>query len=103
METHVQLFVGQLLNTGDALVRLLDGITDGLVRNGFERDDATAEVLAMMMGTVAARFESVPQAEIERSTELLELALEAVFADLRRAEARARRRRRMAAPRRRPV
>jgi hypothetical protein len=100
---HVQAFVEQLVTAGGVLVNLLDNLTEGLAANGSSREEAAVDIIEMLLGTVAVRLSSVPPADFLRAAELIEQAVDAVFADLRKAERLARGRHRHAgSPTRRP-
>ena len=90
---HVQAFVEQLLNAGDTLVNLVENLVGGLVANGSVQEEATGELVAALIGTVAVRMASIPESDFVRATELMQLTVDGVLDDLRRAEKRARRRR----------
>ncbi|HWK28772.1 MAG TPA: hypothetical protein VNS09_19585 [Solirubrobacter sp.] len=88
METHlahVQAFVEQLLDTGGTLVRLVDNLTDAFVEHDVERGQAAADVFEMLVGTVGMRFASVTERDVTRAAELMDLAMQSVLTDLRRA------------------
>ena len=91
---HVQAFVEQLLTASGVLVSILENLTDGLAANGSTREEATVDIIEMLLGTVTVRLASVPPADFLRAAELIEQAVDAVFADLRKAERLARQRQR---------
>jgi hypothetical protein len=92
---HVQAFVEQLLSAGGVLVNLLENLTEGLASaNDSTSEEAAADIVEMLLGTVATRLASVPPADFLRAAELIEQAVDAVFADLRKAERLARQRQR---------
>ena len=97
---HVQAFVQQLLNAGHTLISVVDNLTDALVENGSTREEAMGDLVVALMGAVDVRLASVPQADFARATELMELTVDAVIAELKRAERRSRRRERSAGRRR---
>jgi hypothetical protein len=83
--THIAEFAEQLINTGDLLSHLVDNLIDALVDGGTEHAEATTQILAMLAGTLQARFTSLPAADLIRATELITLAKQSVFDDLLRA------------------
>jgi hypothetical protein len=87
-------FVEQLLATGGTLVHLVENLVAALEEHGSSRDEATVDILEMVMGTVAVRFASIPEPQVVRATELMDLAIEGVLADLEQAAELARRRER---------
>jgi hypothetical protein len=92
---HVQAYVEQLLNAGGTLLKLLDNLADAVVAKGtMGEEEAADELLDMLMGTVAVRLSSIPEADFVRATELMELAVNGVLADLERAAELARQRER---------
>jgi hypothetical protein len=92
---HVQAFVEQLLSAGGVLVNLLENLTEGLASaNDSTSEEAAADIVEMLLGTIAMRLSSVPPADFLRAAELIEQAVDAVFADLRKAERLARQRQR---------
>jgi hypothetical protein len=82
---HVQAYVEQLLNAGGTLLKLLDNLADAVVANGSMGEEAAGEILGMLTGTVAVRLSSIPAADFVRATELMQLAVDGVLADLERA------------------
>jgi hypothetical protein len=90
---HVQAFVGQLVNAGGTLVNIIDNLAQALVENGATLEEANADIIVALMGSVANELSCVPEVDFTRATKLVEQAAEAVLADLRRAEQLARRRR----------
>jgi hypothetical protein len=83
---HVQAFVEQLLTAGHTLITLVDRLAEALVESGTVGEGAAvAEIVAMMMGTVAVRLASVPEDDFTRATELIDRTLDGVFGDLQRA------------------
>ena len=84
---HIVEFTAQLLNTGDQLSNIVDDLIDALVENGTDEDEAEADILGALAGTVANRLLSVPPAEVTRATELITIAIQGVFEDLMRAQA----------------
>jgi hypothetical protein len=91
---HVQAFVGQLINAGGMLVSIVDNLAKGLVENGATVEEANADIIVALMGSVANELSSVPEADFVRAATLVERAADAVLADLRRAERLARQRER---------
>ena len=89
---HVQAFVGQLVNAGGTLVNIIDNLAQALVENGATLEEANADIIVALMGSVANELSSVPEVDFTRATKLLEQAADAVLADLRRAERLARQR-----------
>jgi hypothetical protein len=85
-------FVVELLNTGGALVKIVDELADGLAANGSEEEEPAHLIVGVLAGAVATRLTRVPQADFVRAAELMELAMDAVLAELRLAEQLARRR-----------
>ena len=85
-------FVIELLNTGGALLKIVDGLADGLAANGSEEEEPADLIVGVLAGTVATRLTRVPQADFTRAAELMTLAMDAVLAELRLAEELARRR-----------
>jgi hypothetical protein len=82
---HVHAFLAELLDTGGTLLGILENLTDALTEQGQDRDAAIIDVFQMLVGTVWLRFESIPAPEVDRSAELIALALQAAMADLERA------------------
>jgi hypothetical protein len=85
-------FVVELLNTGGALVTIVDNLADGLAANGSEEEEPADLIVGVLAGTVASRLTRVPQADFMRAAELMKLTMDAVLAELRLAEELARRR-----------
>ena len=86
----IQAFVQQLLYAGGMLSNLVETLVEALVANGSPEDEATGDLIVTFMGTIGVRLASIPDADFARAAELLELAAEAVVADVRRAERHAR-------------
>jgi hypothetical protein len=83
MDENIAGFTTQLLNTGDTLLTLIDNLTDALVESGEDdREEAAADVLGMVAGSLALRFASIPAADVVRATELMALAMQCVFDDV---------------------
>jgi hypothetical protein len=89
---HVQAFVGQLINAGGTLVNIVDSLAETLAANGSTIEEANADIIVAMMGSVANELSSVSEADFARAADLVERAANAVLADLRRAERLARQR-----------
>jgi hypothetical protein len=98
---HIQSFVVQLLNAGYTLNKLVDDLAATGVRDELG-EDAETEIAAVLIATVATRLSSLPAEDFDRATELMTSTVDAVLADLRRAEEHARRRARQPSARRRP-
>jgi hypothetical protein len=93
-QQNVHAFVGELLDTGGALIGIVENLTDALTEQGYTRQDALAELFEMLIGTISLKFASIPASEIDRAAELMALALQAVMTDLERALELSRRRQR---------
>ncbi len=93
-QDHVAAFVTNLLNTGGTLVSIIENLSDALVENGADPDEASDDILGMVAGTISQRFASVPAPEVVRAAELIDIAMETVMTDLHRALERSRRRER---------
>jgi hypothetical protein len=89
---HVQAFVGQLINAGGMLVNIVDNLAKTLAANGSTIEEANADIIVAMMGSVANELSSVSEADFVRAANLVERAADAVLADLARAERLARQR-----------
>jgi hypothetical protein len=83
---YVQAFVGQLINAGGTLVNIVDNLAKALASNGSTIEEANADIIVALMGSVANELSSVPEADFVRAAKLVEQAADAVLADLRRAE-----------------
>jgi hypothetical protein len=85
-------FLVELLNTGGALVKLVDSLAAGLAANGSEEKEPADLIVGVLSEAVGTRLARVPEADFMRAAELMELAMDAVLAELRLAEELARRR-----------
>jgi hypothetical protein len=86
-------FLHGLLRSGVVLTDLLGGLVDECERaRAFPEEDAGAVVLEMVTGTVAVRLRHVPEADLQRAAELLELVVDEILAELRTAAEISRRR-----------
>jgi hypothetical protein len=96
---HALAYVHQLLATGLTLAKLVDDLIEAIVDHGSDAEDATATIIDMVAGTVGVHLRRVPPADFGRATQLMELTMEAVLADLRMAtELAGRRERRHGSP-----
>lgn len=83
---HVTEYVLQLLDVGDRLARLVDGLSEALAAGaGLEEDEATGEILSLVVGTVSERLSSTPRADFECAAALMPQTLSVVLADLQNA------------------
>src|SRR5215211_66984 len=86
-------FVHALLRCGVTLTELLGDLVEECEANAaFPGEDAAAVLVEMAAGSVAVHLRRVPERDIERATDLMVQALDAVLADLRTAAEVARRR-----------
>jgi hypothetical protein len=85
-------FVIELLNTGGALLKIVDDLADGLAANGWDDGEPAEVIVGTLAGSVATRLPRVPQADFTRAADLMKMTMDAVLAELRMAEKLARRR-----------
>jgi len=78
-------FVRTFLRCGITLQDLLADLADACPEDAFPGESPTAVVLEMAIGSVGTRLRRVPAEDFARAAELMELAVEAVLADLRTA------------------
>jgi hypothetical protein len=90
---HALAFIRGLIRSSIVLTDLLDGLIEQCeVKDAFPGEDVASVVVEMAAGSVAVRLRHVPPAEFEQATELMELALDGILADLAAAAELARRR-----------
>jgi hypothetical protein len=82
----------ELLNSGGALVEVVESLADGLAANGSDEEEPAHLIVGVLAEAIATRLTRVPQADFMRAAELMERAMDAVLAELRLAEEVARRR-----------
>lgn len=75
----------QLLATGLTLVKLLEDLIAATRDNGSDGEDAAETIIDMVAGTVGVHLRGIPAADFQRATQLMEMTMEAVLADLRMA------------------
>jgi hypothetical protein len=91
--TPVQAFILALLDVGDRLVGVVDNLIDGYEdATGRANDEATAEILAMVFGTVSMRLAEIPDEHFKLATKLLRRTFTVVLADVEQAAELARQR-----------
>jgi hypothetical protein len=79
-------FIRSLLLHGSTLIGLLGDLAEQLEATGAYPDEEPADVvLEMAAGSVGVHLRRVGVEELSRAAELMELAVEAVFADLGKA------------------
>jgi hypothetical protein len=93
METTDPLpFLVELLNTGGALLKIVESLADGLAANGSEEEEPADLIVGVLAGSIATRLTQVPQGDFTRAAELMKQSMAAVLAELRLADELARRR-----------
>lgn len=74
VEPHISEFVLMLVGTGIWLSELAADLVEALPDDAYPGEDTGAVVLEMLCGTAATVLGSVDPREVERATELIELA-----------------------------
>ncbi len=81
--THATDFVHTFLRCGMTLHELLADLVEACPADAFAGEDPGAVIIDMACGSVQTRLRRIPGEEFARATELMELAIDAVLADLR--------------------
>lgn len=74
VEPHISEFVRELLGTGIWLSDLAANLIETLPDDAYPGEDSAAVVLEMLCGTIATVLGCVDPREVERATEIIELA-----------------------------
>jgi hypothetical protein len=74
VEPHISEFVLKLVGTGIWLSELAADLVEALPEDAYPGEDSGAVILEMLCGTAATVLGSVDPRDLERATELIELA-----------------------------
>lgn len=74
VEPHISEFVLKLIGTGIWLSELAADLVEALPEDAYPGEDAGAVILEMLCGTAATVLGSIAPRDVERATELIELA-----------------------------
>jgi hypothetical protein len=82
-EDHIDRFVLELLRTGLMLSELGADLIESLPEDAYPGEDSGAVVVEMMCGTIRTALEPVDPREVERATELIDVAASRTIEHLR--------------------
>ena len=82
-ELPLERFVHTLMITGGWLMELMSGLSVELPKDSYPGEDAWAVVFEMLCGTIGTALLSAEPVELERATELIDLAASRVEEHLR--------------------
>ncbi|MFZ0971849.1 MAG: hypothetical protein WAN22_06460 [Solirubrobacteraceae bacterium] len=91
MSEHIDQFVHKLLGTGMMLSELASDLIDALPDDAYPGENPGAVVLEMLCGTIATALGSVDPSDVQRATQLIDLAGERTLEHLRLASEMSRR------------
>jgi hypothetical protein len=89
--THVERFVHALMITGGWLMELMSGLSVELPKESYPGEEPWLVVFEMLSGTIGTAMDSVEPGDLNRATELIDLAASRVEEHLRLACALSRR------------
>lgn len=73
-EPQIVRFVLQVLRTGSWLSELISGLSAELPADAYPAEEPRSVVIEMLCGTIATALSSADSREVERATELIDLA-----------------------------
>jgi hypothetical protein len=73
-EHHTERFVLELLRTGSMLSELVSNLTAVLPADAYPGEEPRAVVIEMLCGTIATALVSADRRDVQRATELIDLA-----------------------------
>jgi hypothetical protein len=82
-EPQLERFVHALMITGGWLMELMSGLSAELPKESYPGEDPWAVVFEMLCGSVGTALQSAEPQEIQRATELIDLAASRVEEHLR--------------------
>jgi hypothetical protein len=82
-EPQLERFVHALMITGGWLMELMSGLSVELPKESYPGEDPWAVVFEMLCGTIGTALQSAEPQDLERATELIDLAASRVEEHLR--------------------
>jgi hypothetical protein len=82
-ESPLERFVHTLMITGGWLMELMSGLSVELPKESYPGEDPWAVVFEMLCGTIGTALQSAEPRDLERATELIDLAASRVEEHLR--------------------
>jgi hypothetical protein len=82
-ESQLERFVHTLMTTGGWLMELMSGLSVELPRERYPGEEPWAVVFEMLCGTIGTALQSVEPRDLQRATELMDLAASRVEEHLR--------------------
>jgi hypothetical protein len=82
-DSQLERFVHTLMITGGWLMELMSGLSIELPRDRYPGEDPWTAVFEMLCGTIATALQSAEPRDLERATELMDLAASRVEEHLR--------------------
>jgi hypothetical protein len=74
-EDHIEQFVLELLRTGYMLTELVANLAEALPTDAYPGETPGAVVIDMLRGTIATALVSADPQDVQRATELIQLAV----------------------------